>query len=94
MKLQQGIHFHLNNNFYRIGLEIATLYPRDIEDYILASENIDHSKDSISSFVSETSSEQGNESPNFPTKIPYELSIIRRFDFDSRLARMSVIVKN
>jgi len=47
------------------------------------------------SSISETSSEpELKNETDFDTKEPYSLSVIRRFDFDSKLARMSVIVKN
>jgi cation-transporting ATPase 13A2 len=77
---------------------MATVYPRDLEDCIIEygtnNNDLNNSKESISSYVSETSSEHHDNQPKFSKDVPYMLSIVRRFDFDSKLARMSVVVKN
>jgi cation-transporting ATPase 13A2 len=76
--------------------EIATIYPPDVTNYIMDLENEENEarrKSSVSS-ISETSSDDNSAPKMFKNKAPYMLAIVKRFDFDSKLARMSVIVKN
>lgn len=84
---------------------MATVCPQDIRSYIFdlkeqeqqSRENrrSSESSESISSSISVTSSEsETSEETIFQKNNPYILAIIKRFDFDSKLARMSVIVKN
>jgi magnesium-transporting ATPase (P-type) len=77
-------------------LEIATIYPPDVANYMMDLQNEEDEtiKDSSVSSMSETSSDDVAESKIFENKAPYMLSIVKRFDFDSKLARMSAIVKN
>ena len=89
----------INQIYYSHDLEIASVYPRSIQEYIIEQEQFENqwSRVSLSSDISETSSEMSEndiEVGNFSKDTPYELSILRRFDFDTKLARMSVIVKN
>ena len=60
-------------------------------------QDLEHKRSRHSSFseISITSSDNDDpEKAMFARKEPYVLSIIKRFDFDSKLARMSVLVKN
>ena len=50
--------------------------------------------DEVSSMSATSSENEERIDPIFTNKDPYILALIRRFDFDSKLARMSVIVKN
>lgn len=57
----------------------------------------EHRRSRHSSFSEISATSSDNEDPDkvmFAKKEPYVLSIIKRFDFDSKLARMSVLVKN
>lgn len=77
--------------------ELATICPPDVANYMMDLQNQESFRSercSISS-MTETSSEDENfEDKMFKNNDPYMLSIVKRFDFDSKLARMSVIVKN
>jgi cation-transporting P-type ATPase 13A2 len=78
---------------YRNQFELACVYPQDISHYMyhmLDAKNKRNLNSSLSS-ASETSSEGGD---IFIENVPYSLAIIKRFSFNSKLARMSVIVKN
>lgn len=82
---------------YRLDFEIATVYPLDVKNYILDLNELEHKnrRNSSMSSISVTESDSNSESSSmFSNNNPYMLSIIKRFDFDSKLARMSVVVKN
>ena len=82
---------------------MATVWPQDIRSYIIDLKEQEQrtrkpsnaSSNSASSSMSATSSDSETSEENiFNRDNPYILAIIKRFDFDSKLARMSVIVKN
>lgn len=79
-----------------MNFEIATVYPQDIADYIVEKDQGDQRSEvsSLSSMSATSSENEVEEDFDTKDKTPYILSIIKRFDFDSKLARMSVIVKN
>jgi magnesium-transporting ATPase (P-type) len=78
-------------------LEIASIYPPDVVNYMMDLRNEENEAIRKPSFslLSETSSDDDDvESKMFENKAPYMLSVVKRFDFESKLARMSVVVKN
>lgn len=78
---------------YRNHFELATVYPQDISHYMYHMQDAENKRtlESSVSSNSETSSEGGD---IFVENAPYCLAIIKRFNFNSKLARMSVVVKN
>lgn len=77
--------------------ELALIYPPDVANYMMdlqIEENDTSRKSSVSSISVTSSDDEDSEAKIFKNNDPYMLSIVKRFDFDSKLARMSVIVKN